>query len=100
MTDCDYQVLEFLNQPGLTATSKVIVINVASDDCRAPTLRKRIPVLRDRNLIEHPESVPEGFSKSGVYRITDLGRRIASGELSLNEIRELEEDGAFDLNES
>lgn len=96
MTDCDYQILEFLNRPGLVATSKVIVLNVESDDCSVPTLRKRIPTLRDRNLIEHPETVPDGVSKTGVYQISDLGQRIVNGELSLNELRELEDSGAFD----
>lgn len=98
MTDCDYQILEFLNQPGLVATSKVIVLNVQSEDCSVPTLRKRIPTLRDRNLIEHPEAVPNGVSKTGVYQITDLGRRIVDGDLSLNELRELEDEGVFDTN--
>lgn len=95
LTDCDYQILEFLNRPGLVATSKVIVLNVVSDDCTVPTLRKRIPLLRDRNLIEHPETVPKEVSKTGVYQISDLGRRIVNGEISLGELRELEEEGAF-----
>lgn len=98
MTDCDYQILEFLDRPGLVATTKVIVLNLTSEDCSEPTLKKRVPTLRDRNLIEHPETVPEGVSKKGVYQITELGRRVVSGQISLSELHELEEEGAFDLN--
>lgn len=96
LTDCDYQILEFLNRPGLVVTTKVIVLNLTSEDCSEPTLKKRVPLLRDRNLIEHPETVPEGVSKSGVYQITELGSRIVNGEISLNELRQLEDEGAFD----
>lgn len=95
MTDCDFQILEFLNRDGFRVTTKVIVLNLVSEDCSESTLRKRIPTLAERNLIKHPDSVPDGVSKTGVYEIAGMGKRIVEGDISLSELRELEDGGAF-----
>lgn len=101
LVEDDFAILQWLGERDIVTTPKVLAYEL---DIGYSQIRKRLHELENRNLIRHPSQteVPNGVSATGVYLITELGKRIASGELTINEMRELAQDGAFnrDVSES
>lgn len=91
----DFVILQWLAERDIVTTPKVLAFEL---DIQYPQLKKRLGVLRDHNLIEHPPpgQVPDGVKATGVYQITDLGKEIAAGQLTIQEMREMEQEGVFD----
>ena len=79
----DVDILEFLDGHELDefeATPAQIATNTTN---AASTVRDRILVLRDAGLVERTD-------ERGYYRISDLGRRYLSNDLTDGELDELE----------
>lgn len=95
LVEDDFAILQWLAERDIVTTPKVLAYEL---DIGYSQIRKRLQVLEERNLVRRPEEpeVPNGVSASGVYMVTKLGKRIASGELTINEMRELAEQGAFE----
>jgi predicted transcriptional regulator len=84
MTQADVAILEWLrNTPNeeIRASPSTVSDNI---DYATQTVKERMPVLRDKGLIEH-------YDKSrGVYQLTDLGRRYLSGDSTREELEDLD----------
>lgn len=94
----DFDILAWLAERDLVTTPKVLAFEL---DIPYEKIKNRLRVLESHNLLEHPpeDSVPEGVKSTGVYQITELGRRLASGDITIQEMRELEDEGAFNTEE-
>lgn len=94
LVEDDFAILQWLAERDIVTTPKVLAYEL---DIGYSQIRKRLHELENRNLVRRPvdREVPNGVSATGVYMITDLGKQIASGELTINEMRELAEEGAF-----
>nr|WP_205254139.1 MULTISPECIES: helix-turn-helix transcriptional regulator [Halostella] len=78
-------ILEFLNngsEEPLVSTPKVIAANI---DYKADTVRKRIRKLHDAGLVEYADE------QASLYQITEKGDRRLQGELTNDEIDEIED---------
>lgn len=79
----DDAILELLDETGMALTPKVIAFQIEYD---YTYLRQRLRALQEHGLIAYPEETPAGVSQSGVYEITQLGRRFLGGEASREEL--------------
>jgi hypothetical protein len=95
LVEDDFVILEWLAERDIVTTPKILAYEL---DIGYSQLRKRLSILERHNLLKHPgpEEVPDEVSAQGVYGITELGRRIASGDVTITEMRELSREGAFD----
>lgn len=85
MRQSDILILEHLYNDGRE------LIDRPSDVCEnigyeAGTIRERMPVLRRAGLLKYHDA------DAGQYKIADLGRRYLSGELTEDEIEQLEQE--------
>ena len=83
----DTVILTFLSDHRFRMVVPPIVIAINSG-ISATHANRRIKILHDAGLVEEPK--PMG--KSGYYRITDLGERVALGAVDSEEIEELDPD--------
>jgi len=84
MRPTDRHILEFLaNDPADPIVASPVVI-AANIDYAKGSVRERMTPLREATLVRYANQ------ESGIYEITDLGLRYLSGELSENEIDDLE----------
>lgn len=85
LRESDRTILEFLHMGGehIHSNPGTISRNVKFS---GGTIRERVLVLRDVGLIQYDSKEPEGY-----YEITDLGVRVLRGEVSEEEVKELEQ---------
>jgi DNA-binding HxlR family transcriptional regulator len=95
ITEEDFVILNWLAERDIVTTPKVLAFET---DIPHETIKHRLRALESHNLLQHPpeEHVPSGVKATGVYGITDLGKRVASGDMTIQEMRELEKEGAFE----
>lgn len=86
MTDDDIHILELLAETDASFTPKGMAFSLPAVNYY--TIGNRLPVLKDRGFVEFPEQKVEGVDQSGVYKITDLGRRFLNGDITLAELRD------------
>ena len=91
----DFVILEWLAARDIVTTPKLLAFEL---DIGYSQLRKRLSILEQHNVLKHPDpdDVPKDVSVQGVYEITELGKKVAAGDLTISELRALESDGAFD----
>lgn len=80
MTRSDNIILEALAETGFSLPPKVLAVNT---EISPPTVQRRLSKLEDAGLVE--QSGPRGYR-----RITEFGRRYLNGEISDEEIAEIE----------
>lgn len=85
----DDAILELLDETDMVLTPKVMAFEIDYD---YTYLRQRLGVLKEHGLIDHPTQTPSGVSRSGVYRITPLGRQFLDGEATAEELEVVEVD--------
>jgi len=78
MTQGDERILEFLSEKDIVASPSVIAANI---DYTGEYISRRCNKLEDGELLQRVDSTN--------YRITDLGDRYLSGNLSREEITKL-----------
>ncbi len=81
MAPIDYHVLDFFEEHDITASPKVIAVNVGYDQ---QYCSKRCRVLEEHGLLERPEK--------GLYRLSERGRAYLNGELETSDIDPEAED--------
>jgi DNA-binding transcriptional ArsR family regulator len=84
MTEVDISIIEYLLNEGnreLIANPKVIAVNI---DYSPNTVREHMRPLRETKLVEYYDE------SDGLYQISNRGRRYISGELSDEEVEEIE----------
>lgn len=88
MVEDDMTILEFMRDHPTPTTAQILAFEL--DDIKHPQLKKRLRVLRDHGMVAAPEHTPEGLSARGVYEITEFGRRYLSGDITIQEFREMD----------
>ena len=78
MTKSDPAILEFFAETGVAMPPAVVSYNI--DGVSHPTVKRRLPVLVENELLEKVDD------KRGYYRITDLGREYLAGELEAEDL--------------
>lgn len=86
MTDDDEAILGFLHQTELYFTMKGLAFNLPNIGYYQ--VGNRVPVLNDKGFVERPAEAPDGVTNRGVYRISELGSRFVTGDITLQELRE------------
>ena len=78
MTKSDPAILEFFAETGVAMPPAVVSYNI--DGVSHPTVKRRLPVLVENELLEKVDD------KRGYYRITDLGREYLAGDLEAEDL--------------
>ena len=87
MVPDDETILEFLAEHQIPTTAQIMAFEL---DVKHGQLKNRLRTLREHGMVKHPDDIPEGLSARGVYEISALGRRFLEGDITLNELRELD----------
>jgi len=78
MTKSDPAILEFFAETGVAMPPAVVSYNI--DGVSHPTVKRRLPVLVENELLEKVDD------KRGYYRITELGREYLAGDLEAEDL--------------
>lgn len=78
MTKSDPAILELFEETGLAMPPAVVSYNI--EGVSHPTVKRRLPILRDKGLLR---SVSD---KRGYYEISEQGRAYLAGELDADDL--------------
>lgn len=80
MTKSDPVILEFFEEHDISMPPAVVSFNI--EGISHPTVKRRMPILADRELLEKVEG------RRGYYRITEYGRQYLAGELDASDLED------------
>ncbi|MFB6188591.1 MAG: ArsR family transcriptional regulator [Halapricum sp.] len=83
MTKSDPAILEFFEENDISMPPAVVSFNI--EGVSHPTVKRRMPVLADNELLEKVEG------KRGYYRLTQRGRDYLAGDLDAEDLEDDEE---------
>ncbi len=86
VSDGEYTVLEFLVAHDIAITPKTVAFEL---DLPYNSVKQHLRGLHEAGFVATPDDVPEGLTNTGVYRITDAGRRYVEGDITIEELRNL-----------
>lgn len=89
LNDADDEILHWMADCNIVVSPKILSYET---DLPYETIKNRLPKLRAKGLIKHPDITPDGVSSRGAYELTDLGHRYVTGEATIGELREAASD--------
>lgn len=80
-------ILDWLNTHDAVATPRVLAFELR--DYSHNSIKTEMRSLREFGFVAPPDEAPDGLSTTGVYRLTEDGRRYLNGDMTVAELREL-----------